>query len=179
MYKTIKSNLEIYKAKTLISQFRFWLSLKKYSLSTINNYLADVNKYLLYILSLLKKSSPVLTFEDLRIDQVFSKTTLRSYLVSIASDKHLPRYLASLAKFFQFAKDQNLILLNCFPKTKKQVFSTTPSSGPQGQLDTASELLIQQFQTYLTQQNLNPANIKNHLKNLREYIIWHQQLGRT
>jgi len=171
MYKTTKTNLEFYKTQTLISQFKFWLSLKKYSSSTINNYLADVHKYLDYLLSRLPSPQ-----KELKTEHVFSSLRLRAYLISISSHRHLLRYLASLSKFFQFAKDQRLIAFNPFFKVKRLVFTQSPSSD---RLDPSFELALQQFQDHLQQQKLNSSTIKNHLKNLREYIIWSQNLGQT
>lgn len=86
---------------TCLNSFKTWLSQKHYSLSTIKNYLADLNKYF--------------TFNS-DLDH-FSSSTLDTYLASISTDSNQNRYTSSLAKFFQFALDQKLIDFNPFKKT--------------------------------------------------------------
>jgi len=84
-----------------LNSFKAWLSQKKYSLSTIKNYLADLNKYFDF--------NPDLDH--------LSSTTLNLYLNFISVDSNQNRYTSSLAKFFQFALDQKIIDINHFKKS--------------------------------------------------------------
>lgn len=85
---------------TCLKSFKNWLSQKKYSSSTIRNYLADLNKYYAF---------------NPNLDH-FSSSTLNLYLNSISTDQNQSRYISSLTKFFHFALDQKIIQVNPFKK---------------------------------------------------------------
>ena len=82
-----------------LTSFKTWLVNKKYSTSTVRNYLSDVHKYI--------SSIPTTSSSD-----VFSESSFSAYASSLSDKSYAPRALASLNKFCQFAIDQRIISTN-------------------------------------------------------------------
>jgi len=127
--------------------FRSWLASKKYSSSTIRNYLSDINAYFDFV----KNLNP------------FSPDTVSLYLKKIDKDSNYSRYLSSLSKLFQFAIDQKIISINPLKKAR-QVKTPTPDD------------IIVDYQTFLTKKHFSPATIKNYLNDIQQFIDWQSQI---
>jgi site-specific recombinase XerD len=128
-----------------IGSFRLWLQNKNYSGSTVRNYLVDINKYLA------------------TTDSPFSQASLTTYLQSISTDPNLPRTLSSLNKFCQFAYSQNIISENPLKPAAKQL-KTTPTI--------TIDMVVSDFQEYLTKHNSSQSTIRNYINDLHQYISW-------
>jgi len=127
---------------TCLKSFKSWLLQKKYSSSTIRNYISDINKY----------------FEFASDRDIFSSTTLQSYLSSIKNISNKDRYSSSLAKFFQFAIDQKFTTINPFKETSQL----------------SCQEIVQAYQDFLLQQKCSPNTIKNYLVDIQQFIDWSQ-----
>lgn len=130
-----------------LTSFRQWLITRRYSDSTLRNYLADTNRYLFFI----QNQKP------------FSSESISAYFSYISKDPNSKRYLASLNLFCQFALDQQLISHNPLKKFKKQLHRA-----PQLTLDS----LLQQYQSYLEKHKVAQVTIKNYLNDLKQYFTW-------
>lgn len=133
------------------ASFRLWLHSRGYSPSTVKNYLADVNHYLQ------SYATPPST------TQLFAPSSLKAYLLPFSTDSNLPRYLASLSQFCQFALDQKIITVNPLATAKKQL--QRPAQIP---LDN----LLKDYQNYLLAHHHTPATIKNYLADVKRYLSW-------
>ena len=139
--------------------FRFWLLNRKYSTSTINNYIADINKFFDY------HKNCQLEIENL--NDFVSEKAISSYLSSLTDKTNYKRYLASLNKFCQFALDQHIISSNPVAKIRK-----TNSSKYRQNQQTNSKDIINQFALYLKQQNKSNSTINNYLVYIGQFLDW-------
>ena len=130
--------------------FSHWLNAKSYSSSTIRNYLSDVNRYFQFIVNCKLK---------IENSNLFSPSTVASYLKSIDKDPNSNRYLSSLSKFFQYAIDQNLIKINPLKQAQK-VKKTSIND------------IIANYQSFLTKKHFSASTIRNYLNDLRQFIDW-------
>jgi site-specific recombinase XerD len=125
-----------------LNSFKSWLISKSYSPSTIRNYLADINRYLVNTKN-----------------NIFSPESVSDYLTNIKKDPNINRYLSSLSKFFQFAIDQHLISINPLKTAQKPKI---PSP----------EDILKDYQSFLSQKHFSPATIKNYLNDIQQFIDW-------
>ncbi len=132
-------------APTYQDSFKAWLVSKKYSSSTIRNYLSDTNAY----------------FEFIKNNNPFSPETVGLYLKKIDKDSNYSRYLSSLSKFFQFAIDQKLVSVNPLKKAQ-QPKTITPND------------ILLDYQSFLTKKHFSSATIKNYLNDIQQFIDWQQ-----
>lgn len=137
--------------KTCLDSLKKWLVSKKYSSSTIRNYLADINKYFLFL------SSSATT------QNIFSPESVAAYLKSIDSDQNQNRYLSSLSKFFQFAIDQKIISTDPLKKAR------------QPKVSTPNDILLD-YQSFLVKKHFSVATIKNYLNDIQQFIDWQSQI---
>lgn len=137
--------------KTCLDSLRKWLISKNYSLSTIRNYLTDINKYFCFVSS---------RFTD---KQIFSPESVAAYLKTINSDQNQSRYLSSLSKFFQFAFDQKIISTNPL-KIARQPKIPTPND------------ILSDYQSFLLKKHFSLATIKNYLNDIQQFIDWQSQI---
>lgn len=129
--------------KFLLTPFKFWLTNKSYSASTIRNYLSDIDNFL-----------------DFSHDiDLFSPETVSTYLKTISSDTNYSRYLSSLSKFFQFSLDQNLCKIN---PLKTALKDKKPSLNE----------VINQYSEHLNKKQFSPATTKNYLNDIKQFIQW-------
>lgn len=138
--------------------FRFWLINRKYSPSTIKNYLSDINSYLNFI-----KNTPQTT----NINDFFDQQTISSYLTTLTNNSSYKRYLASLNKFCQFALDQKIISSNPIAKIRKTNFTEYTKDKL-----TSTNDIINKFNLYLKQQNKSNSTIKNYLVDIGQFLAW-------
>lgn len=136
-----------------ISFFKLWLQTKGYSMTTIRNYVADINKYVRFTGS----------------GDVFSSESLGNYIIFISDKKNHHRYLTSLNKLFEFAQIQNLVFTNPFKKIKRQV---CPGSNFREITSCGLENILSQYQDYLHQNRKNPFTVKNYLNDIQQFINW-------
>jgi hypothetical protein len=130
-------------ARQLVTSFRAWLKSADMSPSTCANYIVDVNKYLS-------------TVTD---SQIFSPPSLQGYITAITGQNNYRRQLASLAKFCQFALDQQVIPQNPLTYTDQ---------------DDSIKPLLNEFKSYLQSQNVTQITIKNYLNDVQQFISWFQ-----
>ena len=128
--------------------FSHWLSAKSYSSSTIRNYLSDINRYFQFI------ENCKLKIENLN---PFSPDSISAYLETIKSDSNYSRYLSSLSKFFQYALDQNLV-------------KTDPLKQAQKVKKPSIDIIVANYQSFLTKKHFSTSTIRNYLNDLRQYI---------
>ena len=136
-----------------ISFFKLWLQTKGYTMTTIRNYVADVNKYVRFTGS----------------SNVFSSESLGKYITFIADKKNHHRYLTSLNKLFEFAQNQNLVFTNPFRRMKKQA---CPGTNFREITSCGLENILTQYQDYLSQNHKNIFTIKNYLNDVQQFINW-------
>ena len=136
-----------------LSFFKLWLQTQGYTMTTIRNYVADINKYVRFTDS----------------GDIFASESLGKYITSITGQKNNHRYLTSLNKLFEFAQAQNLIFTNPFKKIKKQV---CPASNFREITSCGLEYILDQYQEYLSQNHKNLFTIKNYLNDVQQFINW-------
>lgn len=141
----------------LTSQFRSWLVSRRYSSSTVKNYIADLGKYLSFVSRLTSENTPVV---------IFSTSLISQYILSLRGKNNSQRYLASLSLFCQFAADQHLVSANPFPIALNSI--ANPDSVPQVEISN----LIDLFRSYLVKNQISPITIKNYISDLHQYIYW-------
>ena len=143
----------------IINGFNSWLNSKSYSISTVRNYLSDINRYFNFIKS--QKSTAALSREAVeeRETEGFLPETISAYLDTIKPDSNYNRYLSSLSKFFQYALDQNLIKIDPLKQTQKVKKPST-------------EDILADYQSFLTKKHFSVSTIRNYLNDLRQFIDW-------
>lgn len=134
----------------LISNFKNWLISKKYSDSTVRNYLVDINKYLL--------TCPNPSF-------VFSQNQLNQYITAIHHQKNFARSLASINKFCQFGLDQRVISTNPI----KQIIKTLQPSN-----SISLSQLIDNYRSYLSKHHKSDNTITNYINDLKQFLSYLQ-----
>jgi len=127
----------------ILQPFKSWLINKKYSTSTIRNYLSDVNQF----------------FEFTKDSDIFATNTVSLYLKNIAKDSNYSRYVSSLSQFFQFAHNQNLTKIN---PLKAALKNKKPSE----------DEIINQYSEYLNKKHFSGSTIKNYLNDIKQFINW-------
>lgn len=138
--------------------FQSWLINRRYSPSTVKNYLSDINNYLNFIKNISHSSNT---------KDFFSQQTISSYLTSLTDKTSYKRYLASLNKFCQFALDQQIISSNPIAKIRKNKSSTISQTTQTGTKD-----IINQFSLYLKHQKKSNSTIKNYLVDIGQFLAW-------
>ncbi|MBP9817443.1 hypothetical protein KBC75_01635 [Candidatus Shapirobacteria bacterium] len=135
----------------MLQSFRTWLISKKYTESTVKNYVTDINRYLDFV----GPSS--------NVAHIFLDSVLSNYLSQISFDINYPRYLASLNQFCQFGISQNIISQNPLKKVRHQIEAT-----PQTDL----KHLLTEFSQYLIKHKSSDSTIKNYINDVNLYINW-------
>ena len=135
----------------MLTAFRSWLVAKKYTDSTVKNYVTDIARYLQTLAN------------DQTVAHIFSSTSISNYLTEISSDINYPRYLASLNQFCQYALSQNLISQNPLKKIRQQV-----AVAPEVNINH----LLAEYSQYLIKHNNSPSTIKNYINDISLYINW-------
>lgn len=131
----------------LIPGFKSYLQAKNYSVSTIKNYLSDLNKY-------------ATLFPTLDAD------SLIKFLQANSTNPNYSRLLASLRLFCQFATGQQAVAHNPLKAALKMV-----NSPPHLSLDQ----IISDYSKYLASHKASKSTIKNYLNDLYQYITWLHQ----
>jgi site-specific recombinase XerD len=129
---------------SLLSGFKSFLQAKNYSVSTIKNYLSDLNRYY----------------------SVFPTLNADSLIVFLTKESASPNYsrtLASLRLFCQFALDQQHFTVNPLKTALKHI-----SSIPQPNLNQ----IVTEFSKYLASHQASDSTIKNYINDLNQYISW-------
>jgi len=143
-----------------LPSFKEWLVAKKYSESTVRNSLVDISKYLNFCQTQSPFSPPV----------ILSSFSLSSYISLISTQNNTSRYLASLAKFCQFALDQNLITTNPLDKILSEVKSDSAVRKPN------LDQILDSFKSYLIKHHKTDNTITNYINDLKQYINFCHQI---
>ena len=128
--------------------FKNWLICKKYQSSTIRNYIADTNKFCLFV-------------ETKENKNIFDDSNIADYIISLEKEKNIQRYISSLNKFFQFSLDQGLCSNNPLKKIKKQLH--TPHKN-------TAESLLSEYKKYLQKKHKTIFTIKNYINDVKQFI---------
>jgi site-specific recombinase XerD len=134
-----------------LNSFSHWLVSKKYQTNTIRNYLSDLHLFF-------SQNKNELSLESISL-----------VLNQSIGEKDNSRQLASIAKFCQFATDQQLISTNLFAQAKKH-FKRAKS--------VTADSLLSSFLGYLRQQGKTDSTIKNYQSDLKQFFYFceHQRL---
>lgn len=157
--------------------FKNWLRSKSYSKSTILNYLADVNKYLMFVgadpsvcPNQFSELHPIATSMTPCDDAfIFLESSLSVYLNQLSPKSYKSRALASLSKFCQFALDQHIISTNPLKNIIQNKGNLSNSS-----IETVDEILTA-FKIYLKKHNKSDSTVTNYINDIKQFIIYTQK----
>lgn len=139
--------------QSTISSFKLWLSTKKYSPSTITNYINDLSRLYTHLQHYYPNHTTL------------TNPQITSYITSLSGNINYRRYLASLNKFCQFAVSQGLIDSNPLLKPNNRTNKSRP--------DPLYKLLTD-FKKHLTTGNHSHSTIKNYILDIKQYINWYR-----
>ncbi len=151
---------------SLPEKFRIFLIGQKLSISTVKNYVADINHFLTW----LKVNSGINhQIVNEKIFALFTPEIIKKYQQSLITAKipanSIKRHLSALRKFGNFAQSQNWLKNN-----SAQEISPTPF--PQSNENENQDLILEEFNSFLKKERVSPLTRKNYLADIRHFLSW-------